>query len=191
MPVTEKTYPEWVQAYRTKGMTVKKRGETYYLYKRTSRRVPGKKYPQAVDTYVGIITPNGVIQSNKKKVALTDIEVYEYGFSRAVWELCPAEWKAGLGSDWEDVLKIILKKRSPESYLCRGGVKDEKEIRHQYAAQAASLSRRLYKAYGTGFEQLEQLKTIYLVIVDGKTAISRISDSQQELIRRLGLVMTD
>ena len=52
MPKTEKTYPEWVQKYRTKGMTVKKKGDAYYLYKRTSKRVPGKKYPQPVDTYV-------------------------------------------------------------------------------------------------------------------------------------------
>ena len=50
MPVTEKRYPDWVQAQRTRGTTVKKKGDTYYLYKRTSRRVPGKKYPQPVDT---------------------------------------------------------------------------------------------------------------------------------------------
>ena len=49
MPATEKVYPEWVQKYRTRGMTVKKKGESYYLYKRTSKRVPGKKYPQPVD----------------------------------------------------------------------------------------------------------------------------------------------
>ncbi len=50
MPKTGKTYPDWVQEYRVRGTTVKKKGEKYYLYKRTSRRVPGKKYPQPVDT---------------------------------------------------------------------------------------------------------------------------------------------
>ena len=45
MPVTEKKYPDWVQKYRIKGTTVKKKGDSYYLYKRTSRRVKGKKYP--------------------------------------------------------------------------------------------------------------------------------------------------
>lgn len=93
MPVTEKKYPDWVQKHRTKGTTVKKRGDSYYLYKRTSRRVKGKKYPQPVDTYIGVITPEGVIQSNKRKVDLTDAEVWEYGFSKAVWELCPDDWK--------------------------------------------------------------------------------------------------
>ena len=67
MPATAKTYPDWVQEYRTRGMTVKKKGDAYYLYKRTSKRVPVKKYPQSVDTYVGLITPNGVVYSDKKK----------------------------------------------------------------------------------------------------------------------------
>ena len=67
MPVTEKKYPDWVQKYRSKGTTVKKKGDSYYLYKRTSRRIKGKKYPQPVDTYIGMITPEGVIQSNKRK----------------------------------------------------------------------------------------------------------------------------
>ena len=77
MPATAKTYPDWVQQYRTRGMTVKKKGDAYYLYKRTSKRVPGKKYPQPVDTYVGLITPNGVVYSDKKKVTLSNIEVRE------------------------------------------------------------------------------------------------------------------
>ena len=47
MPVTEKKYPDWVQKHRTKGTTVKKRGDSYYLYKRTSRRVKGKKLSAA------------------------------------------------------------------------------------------------------------------------------------------------
>ena len=80
MPKTGKTYPDWVQEYRTRGTTVKKNGEKYYLYKRTSRRVPGKKYPQPVDTYIGVITPEGVLKSDKKKVTLTDASVKEFGF---------------------------------------------------------------------------------------------------------------
>ena len=80
MPVTEKKYPDWVQKYRTKGTTVKKKGDSYYLYKRTSRRVKGKKYPQPVDTYIGVITPEGVIQSNKRKISLTDAEVWNTDF---------------------------------------------------------------------------------------------------------------
>lgn len=53
----------------------------------------GKKYPQPVDTYIGLITPDGVIESHKRKISLTDIEVWEYGYSKAVFDLCPSDWK--------------------------------------------------------------------------------------------------
>ena len=68
MPVTEKKYPDWVQKYRTKGTTVKKKGDSYYLYKRTSRRVKGKKYPQPVDTYIGVITRKESYKVIKKNI---------------------------------------------------------------------------------------------------------------------------
>lgn len=80
----EKVYPEWVQRQRIKGTTVKKVGNTYYLYKRTSKRVPGKKYPQPVDTYIGIITPDEIIERKIQQLATTSIKVKEYGFSKAV-----------------------------------------------------------------------------------------------------------
>ena len=164
----------------------------YYLYKRTSKRVPGKKYPQPVDTYVGLITPDGVVYSDKKKVTLSNIEVREYGFSHAIWELCPKDWKTPLGKDWEDVLSIILVKNSPESYLKdRPNLKSEADFHYQFAAQAASLSRRIAKSCGVGFQELELLKTIYLVRIEKNTAVSVISPEQQELIDRLGLEMGD
>ena len=117
MPKTEKVYPEWVQKYREKGTTIKKKGDSYYLYKRTSRRVPGKKYPQPVDTYVGIITPDGVVETQRKRVELTDIEVREYGYSNALWKLCPQGWKDSIGKEWEDVLKTLILRWSPQSYI--------------------------------------------------------------------------
>ena len=88
----------------------------------------GKKYPQPVDTYIGVITPEGVIQSNKRKVSLTDAEVWEYGFSKAVWELCPDDWKKPLGDDWQDVLSIILLKQSKTSYIQKTRVMKKNRI---------------------------------------------------------------
>lgn len=156
MPKTEKIYPEWAQAQRSRGTTVKKKGDTYYLYKRTSRRVPGKKYPQPVDTYIGIITPEGVIRSEKKKLSLGGIEVKEYGFSQAVWQLCPEGWKKPLGDDWEKVLSLILLKCSSETYLSKEReIKPEHEGHYQLKAQTSSLSRRLYKEYGVGLQELQ------------------------------------
>lgn len=185
MPKTGKTYPDWVQEYRTRGTTVKKKGEKYYLYKRTSRRIPGKKYPQPVDTYIGVITPGGVLKSDKKKVALTDASVKEFGFSRAVEALCPQSWKEPLGEDWQEVLDFIILKESPESYVtAERGTAGALEPHQQYGAQKRSLMRRMQKEYGADMKDLKCLSTIYLIYIDGNRIISRVSDKQQEILKR-------
>ncbi len=183
MPKTGKIYPDWVQAYRTRGTTVKKKGEKYYLYKRTSRRVPGKKYPQPVDTYIGVITPEGVIKSDKKKVRLTDVSVKEFGFSRAVEILCPQSWKEPLGEKWREVLDFIILKESAESYISaeRGTIK-EPDSHIQYGAQKGSLIRRMQKESGADMKDLKSLSTIYLIYMDGNKIISRISDEQRKVL---------
>lgn len=187
MPVTEKKYPDWVQRYRTRGKTVKKKGDAYYLYKRTSRRVPGKKYPQPVDTYIGIITPDGVVESNKKKISLSDIEVWEYGFTKAIMDLCPASWKKPLGDDWEDILKIIICDWSGRSWLKREGIRDKKDLRCQFDTQASMLNRKIFKEHDLDVKQLFPLKDIYLVIMGKEKALSKMDAEQQMLIDSLGL----
>lgn len=182
----ETVYPEWVQEYRVKGTTVKKVGGTYYLYKRTSKRVPGKKYPQPVDTYIGIITPDGVIESKKKKLATTSVEVKEYGFSKAVWDTCPEGWKKAVGEDWEDKLACMILKWSPESFLSKERpIKTAEELNFSFASQAGMLQRRFFKDYGVDFEQLKKLMNIYLVYIEKEAIVSVISKEQQELLKRL------
>ena len=191
MPMTEKRYPDWVQEQRTRGTTVKKKGDTYYLYKRTSRRVPGKKYPQPVDTYIGIITPEGVLKSEKKKISIGGTEVKEYGFSKAVWQLCPEGWKKPLGNDWEDVLSLILWKWSPETYLLKERtLKTERDFHYQFPAQASSLSRRLYKEYGVGLEKLQILKSVYLLYFEKEKVVSKIDPEQEELLEKIGVELS-
>ena len=57
--------------------------------------------------------------------------------------------KKPLGDDWQDVLSIILLKQSPTSYIQKTRVmKKESDFRYQFAAQTASLSRRIYKKTG-------------------------------------------
>jgi hypothetical protein len=176
-------YPDWVQVYRTKGKTVKKVGNSYYLYKRTSKRVAGKKNPQPVDTYLGIITPDGVIEGKTKKLSLTGIEVKEYGFTQSLWTLCPQSWKEPLGDDWEDILSIITLKWSPESYLVKEReIKNEEDFHYQFAAQMGSLSRRIYKERGVDSDELSQMKTIYLVYLGKEKAVSMITEEQRCLL---------
>lgn len=184
----EKVYPEWVQEFRKPGTTIKQKGGSYYLYKRTSKRVPGKKYPQPVDTYIGIITPKGVIESGKKLVSLSSIEVKEYGFSKTVWEICPDSWKQLLGQDWEDVLAIILKEYSPNTYIEKDRtIHDPHEVKWQIGTQRASLNRRIKDCFHVTIKDLEILKSIYLVYIENSPVVSVVSGEQAKLLGRLGI----
>ena len=188
MQEKEKVYPEWVQAYRTRGNTVKKKGDSYYLYKRTSKRIPGKKYPQPVDTYVGLITPSGIVRSERKMMKLSDISVREYGFTYIIKKLCPESWKTAHGSAWEDILNIIILKWSPDSYIQdKGVIKDEKELHLQIASQMASLSRKIYKECHVEMKELEVMKRLYLVTSGKSSVLSKLRPEQEELLARLGM----
>ena len=58
--------PEWVQKYREAGTTIKTIGGNYYLYRVTSKRVPGKKNPVSIQEYLGKITEEGIIDARKR-----------------------------------------------------------------------------------------------------------------------------
>ncbi len=74
-------YPDWVNAFKEKGTSVKKIGNEYYLYRSTSKGVPGKKCPQPVQQYIGIITREGVMKTHVRKISTNRVKVYEYGMS--------------------------------------------------------------------------------------------------------------
>lgn len=185
-----KVYPDWVQEQKVKGTTVKKVGNNYYLYKHSSKRVPGKKNPVPVDTYIGKITPDGIETSGSRKVDLNapGVVVREYGFSRAVETLCPAGWKEPLGKGWREVLDFIIVWESPESYIpLLREVPGSLDTHVQLGAQKSALQRRMKKEHGVGLEDLRPLMTIYLVRIAGRDLVSSVSDGQKALLEKLGL----
>ncbi len=186
--MADRVYPEWVQKQRTKGTTVKKNGDNYYLYKHSSKRVPGKKNPVPDDTYIGKITPTGIIRSGQKKVDVKndDVIVKEYGFSRSVELLCTVEWKNIIGESWHGMLSFILSKDSPETYLL-DYIPEDIDPHFNYGAQKKTLFERIKKAYGIKEQELRSLSTIYLVTIGKNRMISKISDEQQKILDRAGI----
>lgn len=185
-----KVYPDWVQKQKTTGTTVKKVGNNYYLYKHSSKRVPGKKNPVPVDTYIGKITPDGIERSSSKKVDVNtpDVIVKEYGFSKAIELLCPAGWKEPLGKDWRKVLDFIIVRESPESYISQiREVPQQLDPHIQLGSQKSSLQRRMRKEYGVELKDIRPLMTIYIVRIAGRKLLSRISDEQKVLLEKLNL----
>ena len=56
-------FPQWAQDIKKSvgGTTLRQIGGIIYLYKGTSRRVPGKKNPVMEETYMGIVAEDGFI----------------------------------------------------------------------------------------------------------------------------------
>lgn len=188
--MSKKVYPDWVQKQKTRGTTVKKVGNNYYLYKHSSKRVPGKKNPVPVDTYIGKITPDGIEKGAAKKVVTdnTEVVVKEYGFSSSVELLCPVSWKEPLGKNWQEVLDFIIIRESPESYITDvRKVPGALDPHIQPGAQKSALQRRMRKEHGIELNDLRLLLTVYVVSIANKKFVSKMTDGQKALLERLGL----
>lgn len=176
------TYPDWVTQQRPKGTAVKKVGNQYYLYKHTSKRVPGKKYPQSVDTYLGVITKDGIVYRDVKKLSVSDVEVYEYGFSKALQSLVTEEWKKPLKKDWKDVLLAVIHSLSPRSYLFMD--REVPTVNRNVPLHAGKLENLIAPLT---FDDLDILKTVYLIHFDDRDIISKIHPDQKELADKLNV----
>jgi hypothetical protein len=179
-------YPEWVNAYKEKGTSVKKVGNEYYLYKSTSKRVHGKKNPQPVQTYIGQITKEGVVRSHVRKISTDRVRVYEYGMSRALQSLLPESFLVN-GHD-KETLRLaflnIVKQVSPKSYLLRDvALPAPCELHMNLSAQYKSYERLT----GITIEELRPLAGMYLVETRECDMLSEVTPEMRDMFERLGV----
>ena len=94
--------PEFARPYKKKGYDVRKRKDTFFLYRITSRRVEGKKNPQLVQEYIGIINPDGSLLEKKRRPDEekdAGARIYlEYGLSSFIYRKCRRELQRSLFS---------------------------------------------------------------------------------------------
>lgn len=89
--------PEWVNRQKKPGCTVKKIGGNYYLYYATSKYDPEKRYPVPIQTYIGKITPEGIV-SERVSIAIGQTKAGRLG------ELVP-----GLPKELNDIVLLRVK----------------------------------------------------------------------------------
>ena len=77
--------PDWAKKYKTKGYDVRYRSNNYVLYKITSTRVQGRKNPQPVQEYIGMITEKDGLLEKKRKVSDNQGVILEYGLSHYIY----------------------------------------------------------------------------------------------------------
>lgn len=74
--------PDFAKPYKTKGFDVRLVRGSYQLFKVSSKRVEGKKYPVLEQTYIGTIDPDkGLLP---KKVSSLTPTLVEYGLSHFI-----------------------------------------------------------------------------------------------------------
>jgi hypothetical protein len=181
-------YPEWVKQHREPGTSAKKVGNSYYLYKTTSVRVPGKKNPQPKSEYIGIITPEGVVKTGVRKTTANTVRVYEYGFSYALKQLMPASFTRGVRDKEKAKLLLlhIIRQYSPHSYLLRGIALPPAEDRH---VSLPVQTRRYERLSGIRIQDLLPLGQLYLVEIDGREMVSEITPEIAGIMAKAGVTL--
>jgi hypothetical protein len=175
-----------VNEFKVKGTSVKKVGNEYYLYRATSKRVPGKKYPQPVEEYIGVITKEGVKRTNVKKISTDRVRVYEYGMSYVMQKLLPEAFL--VNSHDKETLRFaflhIVKRISPKSYLLRGTeLPDISELHINLNLQY----KRYERLAGVKIEDLRPLSDLCLVETRECDMLSEVTPEMDELLARLGV----
>ena len=181
-------YPDWVNAYKEKGTSIKKVGNEYYLYSATSKRVPGKKYPQPVEKYIGVITREGVVRSHMRKISTDNVRVYEYGMSYALKLLLPEAFL--INSKSEEVLWFaflhIVKRVSPRSYLLRDVCLPSLSELH---INLSVMIQRYERLTGIDIEELRPLSEWYLVETKECDILSELNDEMRDILRKKGVAI--
>jgi hypothetical protein len=179
-------YPDWVNAFKEKGTSVKKVGNEYYLYRATSKRVPGKKYPQPVEVYIGAITKEGVARSKTRKISTDRVRVYEYGLSFALQALLPDAFL--INSHDRETPRLaflhIIKQASPNSYLLRGAELPPLSELHV----SLNMQRKRYERLaGIKIEELRPLSGMYLVETRECDMLSEATPEMRAIFAKLGV----
>ena len=76
--------PDYAKPYKKKGYDIRYRSGKYVLYKISSKRVEGYKYPKLIQEYIGIINEDGTLESKKEKINEKQ-EYLEYGLSNFIY----------------------------------------------------------------------------------------------------------
>ena len=106
-----------------------------------------------------------------------DIITSEYGFSKAMLDICPESWKESIGVRWKDVLVEIIVGQSPHSYL------KERRNSDGLRVHIGNQRRFLQKEMGLRIEELWLLLgNISWIRGNGSNGISALNSEQTSFI---------
>jgi len=184
-------YPDFIKLYRPKGCIVKKVNNKYYLYKATSKRVEGKKYPvQVIEGLIGEITESGIKTLTVQKVNTKKVEIFEYGFTNLILMFQDEYYSRNSfkASDREIILHSLIVYLSPMSYLSSNKyICSVETLEEKYSISVQHQINSIKKSIGFVFEEIEKLKYICLVKMQNKKFYSDLTIEQEKILQKLGI----
>ena len=99
-------YPEWVEKYRKKGVTIRKTKYGYGLYRCTSSYVKGKKYPQTVQEFLGMVYEDKGFVPKYEKKEYKKPHYLEYGLSSFIMNNFRRELLRSSYDHNQDIVKL-------------------------------------------------------------------------------------
>lgn len=187
-------YPDYVNKYRPKGTIVKKSNETYYVYKATSKRVPGKSYPvQVIEGVIGKIDEYGF--HNTEKVMIdSDVIIKECGFTNYMlmfkdYFILDANSKTKK-KDRIIIFNSLICYFSPNSYLQydkKNKILSLKELIETYKISLGRQINSIEKMIENKLSEIEELKYICRVHIGNKELKCTLNERQKILLKKLGV----
>lgn len=161
-------YPDWVHRFVGANQKAKRVSDGYYLYSLENGR----------EVYLGVITQEGVRYKEKERVHFGSWNVYEYGASRTLLELCPEEWKSARGKMWREDLRYIISKVSPSSYYLANGL--PKEHGNMHLAKKR-LDLFLRKRLATSIDEVFARLGNVMILINETTGEKTLSGASAEV----------
>lgn len=190
-------YPDYVNKFRPKGTIIKKVNDTYYVYEATSKRVEGKKYPvQVVKGVIGKIDTSGFHSTEKVKVD-SIVSIKECGFTNYILLFKDSLLKdINLSQKMQDritILHSLICYLSPNSYLLNqyNDILNIDELINKYKISLGKQILSIERIIEHKINEIEDLKYICRVYIDGRELKSTLTDSQINLIKKLGVMEDD
>ena len=193
-------YPDYVKKYRPKGTVVKKVGSTYYAYYATSKRVPGKDYPvQVIKGLAGRIDSHGFHEQTRMVLDTKRVVVRECGFTNYLlmfedeyithFRHKDTDGKGITVKARRDIYRSLIIYLSGNSYLNdeQDCIYATEELSEKFGLGIPRQLTAISKMVEIPLSELEPLKYICSVEIDGKRFESELTEEQRGTLERLGI----
>ncbi len=185
-------YPSYVNKFRPKGTIIKKVNDVYYVYKATSKRVEGKKYPvQVIEGVIGKIDEYGFHDTEKVKLN-QDVIVRECGFTNLILKykdtFMNETYSLFKKQDREIILYSLIYYLSSNTYI-QDKYSDKilpiQEVIDKYKLSIGRQIKMIERIMETTLKEIEELKYICRVYIGEKELKTKITKRQKEILEKL------